>query len=128
MPVDRASEVTVILLEGLRFRGRHGVLAEERKLGGPFRVDLALDILSPPRWRDRLSETLDYRSAFARTKALMEGRPFRTLEALADTLAVALIRLPKVRRARVRITKLAPPFMPGATSAVEIARTRGEVR
>jgi len=128
VPSGRALLATAIHLEGLRFRGRHGVLAEERKLGGPFRVDIALDVLSPPRWRDRLSDTLDYRAAFARTKALMEGRPFRTLEALADTLAVALVRLPKVRRARVRITKLAPPFMPGATAAVEIVRTREGAR
>jgi dihydroneopterin aldolase len=54
----------------------------------------------------------------------MEGRPFRTLEALADAIAGALVRLPKVRWVRVRVTKLAPPLMPGATAAAEIERSR----
>ena len=124
MSSGRVHPVTVILLEGLRFRGRHGALAEERKLGGPFRVDLTLDVSSPPRRRDRLSDTLDYRAAFARTKDLMEKRSFRTIEALANALAESLVRLPKVRQARVRVTKLAPPLMPGATAAAEIVRRR----
>ncbi len=124
MTAARPSDVTVIYLEGLRFRGRHGALAEERKLGGPFRVDLTIDVATPRKLRDRLSDTLDYRAAYARTKELMEGRPFRTIEALADALARAIVRLPKVRQARVRVTKLAPPLMPGATAAAEIVRKK----
>ena len=110
----------LIRLEGMTFRGHHGVLPEERKLGGPFRVDLALTVGAPARYRDRLAETLDYRLAHARVAVLMTRRKFRTLEALADAIARALARLPKVEIAWVRVTKLAPPLGPGTTSAVEI--------
>ncbi len=111
-----------IRLEGMTFRAHHGVLPEERKLGGPFRVDLRLTVAAPARYRDRLSETLDYRLAHARVRTLMTRRRFHTLEALADRLAEALVRLPKVVAARVTVTKLAPPLGPGTTSAVRIER------
>jgi dihydroneopterin aldolase len=114
----------VIRLEGMTFRAFHGVLPEERKLGGPFRVDLTLTVEAPPQYRDRLSETLDYRLAHARVVALMTRRKFRTLEALADAIAEALVRLAKVVAARVRVTKLSPPLGPGTTSAVDIERRR----
>ena len=116
--------VVVIRLEGMTFRAFHGVLPEERKLGGPFRVDLKLTVEAPARYRDRLTETLDYRLAHARVTALMTRRKFHTLEALADAIAEALVRLAKVVVARVRVTKLAPPLGPGTTSAVEIERRR----
>lgn len=115
-----------IRLEGLTFRAFHGVLPAERSLGGPFRVDLALTVAAPVRYRDRLSETVDYRLAVDRTRGLMTGRrKFRTLEALADAIARALLGLPRVRYATVRVTKLAPPLGPGATSAVELTRGPG---
>lgn len=106
------------------FRAHHGVLPEERKLGGPFRVDLRLVVAAPVRYRDRLADTLDYRQAHARVQALMSRRRFHTLEALADAMAESLVRLPKVERATVRVTKLAPPLGPGTTSSVEIFRDR----
>jgi dihydroneopterin aldolase len=114
----------VIRLEGMLFRSHHGVLPEERKLGGPFRVDLALTVVAPVHYRDRLAETLDYRLAHTRVESLMTRRRFHTLEALADTMADSLVRLPKVVSARVTVTKLAPPLGPGTVSAVEIERHR----
>lgn len=118
------SRLVVIRLEGMTFRAFHGVLPEERRLGGPFRVDLKLTVEAPPRYRDRLNETLDYRLAHARVAALMTRRKYRTLESLADAMADALVRLSRVAAARVRVTKLSPPLGPGTTSAVEIERRR----
>ncbi len=112
-----------VRLEGLTFRGRHGVLPEERRLGGSFRVDLTLVIPAPARFRDRLEETVDYRTAFAAARRVLEGPPRRTLEFLADAVALALARLPRVVTATVRVTKLAPPLTPGAVSSVEISRS-----
>jgi len=106
------------------FRSHHGVLPEERRLGGPFRVDLKLHVVAPVRYRDRLAETLDYRLAHATVNRLMTRRKFQTLVALADAMAESLMRLPKVGRATVRVTKLAPPLGPGTTSSVEIERAR----
>ena len=114
--------LTRILLERMHFQGHHGVLAAERRIGGPFRVDLALHVRAPRRYRDRLSDTLAYRLVFARVRSCMERRRFRTLEALADAIALALLGFPLVRRVTVRVTKLAPPLGGGASSAVEIRR------
>ena len=114
--------LAVIRLEGMVFRAHHGVLPEERKLGGPFRVDLKLTVEAPAQYRDRLSETLDYRLAHDRVAALMTRRRFHTLEALADRIAEAMVNLPKVAVAKVTVTKLAPPLGPGTTSAVTIER------
>jgi len=116
--------MVVIRLEGMMFRAHHGVLPEERKLGGPFRVDIALTVAAPARYRDRLEETLDYRLAHTTVVRLMTRRKFRTLEALADAMAGSLSHLPMVGKAQVRVTKLAPPLGPGTTSSVEIERTR----
>jgi dihydroneopterin aldolase len=113
---------TRVFLEGLSFRGRHGVLPEERKLGGQFRVDIEMDIERTPRPRDRLSDTVDYRAAWNRARDIVERRRFKTLESLADALADAIMRLPRVRGARVKVTKLAPVLGGEARSAVEVTR------
>ena len=111
---------TAILLENMNFRGRHGVMPEERRLGGQFRVDIKLLVDAPARHSDRISETADYRVVFSRTKALVERRRFRTLEALTSAVADAVMRVKMVKGARVRVTKLAPPLGYGTTAAVEI--------
>ena len=98
------------------------MLPQERKLGGPFNVDLEVRVAMPKRSRDRLSETVDYRTLHAKTKFLMERRRFRTLEALAAAIAGACMRVAKVQDVRVKVTKLAPPLGGGATSAVEVRR------
>jgi len=109
-----------IFLENMNFWGRHGVLPEERKLGGPFRVEMELDVDAPARYSDRINETADYRILFSRTRALVERRHFRTLEALASAVADAVMKVKRVRGVRVKVTKLAPPLGTGTTSAVQI--------
>lgn len=112
-----------ILLEGMRFWGRHGVLARERRQGGPFEVSLEVAADVPYPERDRLSDTVDYRRIYAKTKSLVERRRFRTVEALALAVAAATLKLPKVVAVKARVTKLAPP-LGGATAAVEIKLSR----
>jgi dihydroneopterin aldolase len=97
-------------------------MPEERRLGGPFRVDLTVRIDAPARSRDRLSDTVDYRALYSRARNVMEKRRFRTLEALAETIATAVVGQPKVRSVRIRVTKLASPLGPGTACAVEIDR------
>jgi len=109
-----------IFLENMVFRGRHGVLPEERKLGGDFRVEIEADIVTLPRFRDHIAGTADYRALFSRARAIVERRRFRTLEALTGAIATAAIKVRHVRGVRVRVTKLAPPLGGGATAAVEI--------
>jgi len=114
------SNSAAIFLENMNFWGRHGVLPEERRLGGPFRVDLKMDIDASARHSDRLSGTADYRVVYSRTKALVERRRFHTIEALASAVAGAVMKVKLVRGVRVKVTKLAPPLGGGTTSAVEV--------
>ena len=109
-----------VFLENMSFRGHHGVLPEERKLGGQFRVDIKMDVDAPARQSDRINETADYRLVFSRTRELVEKRRFRTLEALATSVAMAVMKVKRVRGTRVRVTKLAPPLGGGTTAAVEV--------
>jgi dihydroneopterin aldolase len=54
----------------------------------------------------------------------MRGASRLTLEFLAQEIAAGLVRLDRVLAARVRVTKLSPPLVPGATSAAEIEMER----
>ena len=110
----------VIFLENMHFWGRHGIMPEERKLGGQFRVDMMLDVEAPARHSDRLKETVDYRVLFERAKALVEKRRYRTLEALTSAVADSAMSVKRVRGVRVRVAKLAPPLGGGTTAAVEV--------
>lgn len=109
-----------ISLDGMVFRGHHGDLPAERKLGGDFRVDVKIDPVMPSRFRDRLSETADYAVVFSRVRKVVERRRYRTLEALAKALLDSVTRVPRVRGVRVRVAKLATPLGNGATAAVEL--------
>ncbi len=111
-------------LEGLTFQAKHGVLPEERRLGGPFRVDMVLELEHPPSYRDRLEDTVDYRNAVGAAARVMHGRPRLTLEFLAQEIGRDLLRTGGIRKATVRVTKLAPPLTPGATSAAELELER----
>ena len=119
-----ASRVPVVRVElsGMRFWGRHGGLAAERRRGGPFRVRVDALVKAPRRFRDRLSETADYRRFYSCARSFVERRSFRTIEALAAAIAEAVVRVPKVQAARVRVEKLSPPFKPGTVAAAEVWR------
>ncbi len=108
----------------MRFWGRHGTLASERRRGGPFRVDFWARFTQRLPCRDRLNETVDYRLFHAKIGNLMERRRFRTMEALADRIAQTTLKVPRVVEVGVRITKLRPPLGPGTTSAVEVELSR----
>ncbi len=70
---------------------------------------------------DRLQDTVDYGELAARVTALLEGSSFHLLEALAEEVASACLRDPRVRRVEVEARK--PRAVPLASWAgVRIAR------
>ncbi len=117
-----------ILLTGLAFFGRHGVLPAERDLGGRFVVDVeaALDLRAAGE-RDDLAATVDYAALYERVRALVENTRVSLIEALADRIARDLLAaFPRLLAVTVRVHKpFAPlPGMATGTVAVEIHRTR----
>lgn len=105
----------------MAFFAHHGALPAERELGQRFRVDVTLEgDFAAARRSDRLEDALDYRTAWAVVRDVVEGAPLQLLEALADRIATQLAALPGVLQATVRVAKCPP--LPGefGTFAVEV--------
>lgn len=116
-----------ILLSAMEFYGYHGVLPEETKLGQRFVVDLELSLcLKKAGQSDDLSETVNYADVYQLTKEIVEGPPFKLIEAVAEKLAAKILAtFPNVRECKVKLTKPNPPISGHYRSvAVEIIRGR----
>jgi dihydroneopterin aldolase len=117
-----------ILLTGLAFYGRHGVLPAEQELGARFVVDVEATLdLRPAGTQDSLDATVDYAAVYDEVRALVEGPPFRLIEALGEAIAQRLLaRFPRLVAVVVRVHKPAAPIPGAATAAVavEIRRAR----
>ncbi|AJH79971.1 dihydroneopterin aldolase [Heyndrickxia coagulans] len=116
-----------IYIHDMEFYGYHGVLPEENKLGQRFRVSIVLGL--DLKWAgetDRLEETVSYADVYACVEKIVEGQPFKLLEAVAEKLAASILALyEKVAEVTVKVTKPDPPI-PGhyKSVAVEITRRR----
>lgn len=117
-----------ILLEGLVFFGRHGVLEAERALGQRFVVDLELHLdLAAAGTADDLAATVDYGAVARLARGIVEGPPADLIETVAERLAAAVLAHDaRTQAVRVRVAKpdvrLDDLVLAGA--AVEITRTR----
>lgn len=127
-PRDDAGGATDrVILTGLTFYGYHGVYPEERTLGQRFVVDLALEMdLRPAGQSDDLALTANYSAVFQAVREVVEGPPRNLIEAVAEKVAEAALRVSKARAVRVRVAKPWAPIR-GSTAgvaAVEIYRRR----
>ncbi len=117
--------MTTIELAGIELHGYHGVLEEERREGQTFVFDVWLDVPDGTGASDRIEDTVDYREVVALVREVSDGRKFQLLEALAATLADAMLERFPADAARVRVrkpqVKLDPPV---DYSAVTVVRTR----
>lgn len=109
----------IVRITGLRVRGRHGVLASERREGQTFVVDVALDADVMP-VRDDLAETVDYAVLSATLADIVGGEPVDLIETLAQRLADACVADPRVRRAEVTVHK---PEVPLPVTVDEVSVT-----
>ena len=121
IPPDR------IILEGMEFYGFHGANPEERALGQPYVVDLAVELdLRVPGSSDRLEDTVSYSHLYRTVKLVMEGESKNLLEAAAQTIADRVLAGFPVKEVRVRVKKPRPPVRGSVidNAAVEIYRVR----
>lgn len=101
-----------ISLDDLRFYAYHGVMPQERVVGGDYSVSLLLEVdgAAEAVLADRLEATVDY-GAVARTVALQMAEPSGLLEHVAGRVARAVVsRFRRVARAEVTVRKLNPPI------------------
>jgi len=109
------------------FYGYHGVFPEENKLGQQFIVDLDLRLdLRRAGLSDEVGDTVHYAEVYELVKGIVQGKPFKLIEALAENIATAVLgTYTSINEATVSVTKPHPPFdvsFDGVT--VELRRTR----
>ncbi len=115
-----------LLLDDVRFYGRHGMTAAEQTVGAWFSVDveLALD-LAAATISDELATTVDYGAVARRIVDIGTGERVNLIERLAGLISQALLSEFPAREVRVRVRKLTPPLSGlVGTPGVEIRRTR----
>ena len=114
-------------LLGMRFSGRHGVLPEEKVTAQPFEVDVVLHAdLGPAAERDDLAATVNYAALFDLVRAIVEGTTRDLIEALAGSIATAVLAATPpdmVGAVEVRVRKPEAPI-DGSFDAVEASIIR----
>ena len=115
-----------IILKGIRFHGYHGVAEAERQLGQKYEIDLELMTeLSAAGKTDDLARTINYAEVVQRVIEIGTQQSFQLFEALAETIAAAILARFQIEEVRVAVKKLSPPIEPTVTYAgVEIYRKR----
>lgn len=101
----------LISLTGLRVRGHHGVLPEERRDGQEFVVDAVLTVdTRAAAAADDLAATVDYAALAQALAAVVQGEPVDLLETLAARLAAVCCADPRVISVRITVHKPAAPI------------------
>ena len=122
LPKSAVEPTGKLILSGLTAYGYHGNNPPERKLGQTFTADIEvhLDTRSAAA-SDRLAETLSYPVVERIARQILEGKPVKLLETVAERIASEILKQPKVSRVTVRVTKR-PPIAHLAAFSVEITR------
>jgi len=119
--------VDKIYVNQMEFYGYHGVFPEETRLGQRFAVDLTVELdLSKAGKSDELEHSINYAELYQACKEIVEGKPFKLVEAIAEKIAGTILeRFSLVEACHVKVIKPDPPI-PGhyKSVAVEITRSR----
>jgi 7,8-dihydroneopterin aldolase/epimerase/oxygenase len=113
-----------ITLTGLRVRGRHGVLPQERRDGQDFVVDAVLHLdLRTAGARDDLARTVHYGLLAEDLARVVAGEPVDLLETLAARLAEVCLAAGPVERVELTVHKpQAPIAVPFGDVSVTVVR------
>ena len=100
-----------ISLRGMRFHAFHGVLPQERLVGGDYEVDLRVGYpLAKAIISDRVEDTLNYASLYSLVEREMK-QPSSLLEHVSGRIAEAVCKaFPKALSIDLTLTKLNPPM------------------
>ena len=100
-----------IHLENVRFHTFHGVLAQERQVGGDFLLSLRVGYpMTKAVESDEVADTLDYAALYALVKREMDI-PSKLLEHVAGRIVRAIPEaFPEVTSVDLKLTKVNPPM------------------
>ncbi|MEH7074866.1 dihydroneopterin aldolase [Neobacillus drentensis] len=109
----------------MEFYGYHGVFPEENRLGQRFAVDLSVSIdLKKAGETDDLNYSVNYAELYQICKEIVEGQPYKLVEAVAEKIAVNILEMfPLISETTVMVIKPDPPI-PGHYSSVAVEITR----
>ncbi|HLU21318.1 dihydroneopterin aldolase [Lederbergia graminis] len=115
-----------IYLNEMEFYGYHGVLQEETKLGQRFRVNIVAELdFQEAGKTDNLEKTVSYAEIYEVCKKIVEGKPYKLIEAVAEKIAEeVLTTFTLIERLTVKVVKPDPPI-PGHYRSVAVEITRG---
>lgn len=118
---------TSIRLKQMKFYAYHGVLEQEKVVGGEYLVDLTLDIVAPTKalLEDDLTGTINYADVYSIVKTEM-ATPVDLLERLAYKIAEKLLHtFVQIETLKIEVRKVNPPMgadTKGASVVLEIER------
>jgi dihydroneopterin aldolase len=116
----------VLRLEGMRFFGHHGCLADERSAGVHLDVDVEVRTDTREAARtDRVEDTIDYARLVEKCRRVVEEDSYHLVETVAERLAEGLLEDPKVASVRVRVAKRPPLAVAVDRFSVTVERRRG---
>ncbi len=116
-----------IHVKDMEFYGYHGVLPEETKLGQRFRVTLSIaSNLQHAGETDNLDHTVSYAEVYEVCKEIVEGTPFKLIEAVAEKIAQEILKTFQAYVSGIRVEVIKPdPPIPGNYKEVSVEITRG---
>jgi dihydroneopterin aldolase len=98
-----------ITLEEMRFHAFHGVMDDERVIGGTFLADISYIIDSKAIESDNIEDTINYAEIFDIVKEEM-GKPSQLIEHVAGRIMKSIKNMfPQILETTVKISKLNPP-------------------
>ena len=99
-----------LILENMEFYAFHGHYAEERQIGGRYRVDVEIETdISPAAASDALSDAVDYSRVYGIVKQEMSV-PSHLMEHLAGRIAATIKKQLSIGGpVTVSVSKLNPP-------------------
>lgn len=119
--MDMSSRITTTIeVKGLRLQGRHGVFAQETRVGNVFNYDVEVTVP----WLDaadcdEIGLTVSYADIVSVVREV-NSQPSRLLEHVALRLRSALlVSWPQISAGCVRVAKIKPPI--AATELDEVA-------
>lgn len=101
-----------IILNNLNFYAYHGVLEQEKKIGGEYSVDIRLDIMNAENaiYNDELEGTINYADVYNLIKVAMQESS-SLLEHIAGRILEKLFsKFPTIEFAEIKICKRNPPM------------------
>ena len=101
-----------IIAKAMKFKGCHGVMAQERTAPQEFWIDLELDLdLRPAAIKDDLKLTIDYNQIFHMVRKIVENESYNLIEALAEKIAQTILEYSSVSSVQVTVYKPNAPVV-----------------